>query len=324
MYLTSYPPPPPPLLSSPSFPPFFLPLLIIGQVDLRHKTWLGITGNRCGSGVEWVPFALDDVDTNNKNNNNVNNANTNPNLRGNLYENTVRTLSWKSRKGMDPISVGPHWPEVKQSLEASGVNVWWYPHPPSQEQHDAPPLAREPPHLGAAGEEVPESRPLRPADARDVEDEGIPNNGVGAGGKGLRPGSDGGGAFADMNDNVGSGIGFEESGEVRQRTGGRGNVGGGMLPVKDPGGPGGREWITLAGVVSCVMIVAVGLVRRKRGGRRRGGRRKPKTRTMKNKRTRDEERFEDWSRDAFSTGAISPLGVTSFVWQGGNVTRKDR
>lgn len=33
--------------------------------------------------------------------------------------------SWRAREGKDPISVGPRWAEVKEKLEASGVDVWW-------------------------------------------------------------------------------------------------------------------------------------------------------------------------------------------------------
>lgn len=33
--------------------------------------------------------------------------------------------SWRAREGKDPISVGPRWAEVKEKLEASGMDVWW-------------------------------------------------------------------------------------------------------------------------------------------------------------------------------------------------------
>ncbi|CAM9714604.1 unnamed protein product, partial [Ascophyllum nodosum] len=68
-------------------------------VDLRTKSWIGITGNRCGSGVEWVPYDLD--------------------------ESCDSFTSWRTRENKEPISAGPRWQEVKERLKASGVDAWW-------------------------------------------------------------------------------------------------------------------------------------------------------------------------------------------------------
>ncbi|CAM9348151.1 unnamed protein product, partial [Ectocarpus sp. 13 AM-2016] len=100
-------------------------------VDLRNKEHIGVTGDRCGSGVEWVPYSLDDDS-------------------GDGEETFV---SWRRRKGLDPVTAGPRWSEMKGKLEASGVDVWWDPRPGERK---AAPKAR-----GADGGRQENARPER-------------------------------------------------------------------------------------------------------------------------------------------------------------------
>lgn len=120
------------------------------QVDLRSKSWIGITGNRCGSGVEWVPYDLED-DEGSK---------------------STAFTSWRAREGKDPISVGPRWAEVKEKLEASGVDVWWADAVQSGRplRDLAPPQHRAPPEIPSVLEHG--------VDSRSVTDASPGNRGV--------------------------------------------------------------------------------------------------------------------------------------------------
>lgn len=76
-----------------------------------------MTGDRCGSEVEWVPYSLDD----------------------DSGDGEEAFWSWRRRKGVDPVVAGPRWSEIKGKLEASGVDVWW---DPRAGQRRAAPKAR--------------------------------------------------------------------------------------------------------------------------------------------------------------------------------------
>lgn len=248
------------------------------QVDLRNKQWIGITGDRCGSGIEWVPFEI-----------NNDSSSSGDGDRQNAFK------SWRTREGMDPIAAGPHWPEVKKKLESSGVDVWWDPRPDYQQ---AAPEARVAPQVDIVLES--EKVSATESEASSTADLG---KGGGHGGEG--------GEEEDMA--VGDG---RVDGRVAFEAGRGGNGGGhGVAGVGGGGGESvevevprreeeeeGSRVGFFGGLLAIVGIAAVYVAGRRRSSRRR------------KRRAHGRRKVAEWTGTAFSTGAISPLGVKKFAW----------
>lgn len=298
-------------------------------MDLRNEDYIGITGDRCGSGVEWVPFPLDSADE-------ADAAPADHDKYGssskNRYKKNTSFESWRTREGVDPIEAGPHWLEVKRKLESSGVSVWWDPLPGKEGNA---PEAREAPVmdivLGSQASAAAESgdgggdddggsdsdsadggiegraAPMYAGPPARVEQESAPSKhrfqrkdtrreGLGAGGGDrMFAAADGGFHDADSGDSDGGDdTGFGGSGPL------------GAPPSPARAGLRSGSWVALGGVVSCVGMAGFVLMKGQKRGRKR-------------KRTRG-RRLEviKWTGDAFSvSGAISPLprGKEKFSWK---------
>lgn len=267
------------------------------QANLRDKSYIGETGDRCGSDVEWVPWEREgskvpgELDRGGPSH-----------LRGPSAESAASAdpcPSWRTREGRDPIDVGPYWDKVQRILEESGTEVWWSPH------RDDEPLSREAPHV------VPD-RPFE--------------EGLLSAGRGFADVRD---AFGDRGiDESGPALGFPSQGVVDGDGDGDGPVVDalGELGQRLPGGPGlvgkvneAQSIPVLSWVMLGVLLVAmVGILVGMHGcGRSRASKRKKRRRRSRH----SDVRIDDWADKAFSTGSISPLGVTPVVWP--TMIRKD-
>lgn len=266
------------------------------QANLRSKTYIGETGDRCGSDVEWVPYDRDgpkvpgELDRGGP-----------PHLRGPSADTATSAdpcPSWRTREGKDPIDVGPYWDKVHRILEESGIDVWWSPHKDE-------PLSREAPQV--VPDRSSEGGPLSARSFADIREAlrgrdtdesgpelGFPSQGVVDG--------DGDGPVVDAT-----------LGELGQRLpGGPGLVG----KVSDVQSISVSSWVMMLGVVFVAM--AGTLVGIHEYGRLRASKRKKRRRRSR----RSDVRIDVWADKAFSTGSISPLGVTPVVWP--TTIRKNR
>lgn len=223
-----------------------------------------MTGDRCGSGIEWVPYNLSEESGIGGG------GGKDPYLRGGPREAegpggkpASARLSWREREGREPVEAGPYWHDVKDRLECSGVDVWWSP---------------------GGGHHAPRRAPQGWADSIRGEDGGVDALAVGAV------------AAVDTE--------FDGAGGV----GGRGYGEPGAEGVMR-GAPATASPVTLLVILLCVLLAGICLAGQQLSGRSRRRRRRRK------RPRRLEVRVDDWSGNAFSTGSLSPLVGTSFVWK---------
>lgn len=282
------------------------------QVNLRTKGYIGVSGDRCGSGVEWVPYNLDDG------------ADSGAAGGGGEQEFT----SWRRRAGIDPIVAGPHWEEVEQKLQATGVDFWWDPRQEEevedvevQVQEEREPEARAGPVL--LGEEQNRAgthadvKQNEPADSGDGDSreskEGTLDDKDGADGENnskVRGGKVG--AWGDAVEVAGA-AGAEQvrpsplEGEGKSVAEVAAAAVASAVAAKERGGVGGRSWVFLVVLLLCTGVAGIGCMGRKKTKRRRGGAKRRKQVT-------------EWSGNAFSTNTLSPLGgaktAATFGWTG--------
>ncbi|CAM9112498.1 unnamed protein product, partial [Pylaiella littoralis] len=124
-------------------------------VDPRTRGHIGVSGDRCGSGVEWVPYDLDDG------------ADYGNGGGGGDDVGEQGFTSWRRREGVDPIVAGPHWEVVKRKLEAAGVDFWWYPRKDGEQEE---PEARAAPVFLGVGQNGTDPKRYGSADGGDGGD----------------------------------------------------------------------------------------------------------------------------------------------------------
>lgn len=207
--------------------------------------------------------------------------------------------SWREREGVEPVVAGPHWAEVKRKLQAAGVDVFWDPRNAAAKARGDAPAA-----VGVVS-----------------EDGGLVKQGA----EGA-PGGDSGSTAEDGSDG-GDGDSEEAADGDSEVSGGEPGVGGGAPPPPPPAGRGGKQPVAAAAavtaeagegearlswkklfvvLVSCVGVACVACTGRKRRKRRRGAKRR--------------KQVLEWSANAFSTNALSPLATarttSAFGWTG--------
>lgn len=246
--------------------------------------------------------------------------------------------SWSRREGMDPIVAGPHWEEVKQKLEAAGVDFWWDPRQEEQNEDKREPEARAAPVMleegqdwagAGAGVEVDQKK-----SGFAVSGDGDGESGENREGKNLDEGND---ARGDNSSRVRGGkIGawrgaVAAAGQVRPPPPppppplleGKGKslaeaaAVAAAVAAAEGGGGGGRggwrSWVYFTVLISCVGVGGVKCMgRRKNTKKRRGG-------------AQRRQQVTEWSGNAFSTNTLSPIGgpkttvaaaTTTFGWTG--------
>ncbi|CAM9364997.1 unnamed protein product [Choristocarpus tenellus] len=102
-------------------------------VNLRQKSHLGVTGDRCGSGVEWEPFEM----------------------------------GLSPPESEDNTGVGPYWDKVMATLTEAGLDVWWDPRPGMGRQ-----LPLNQGDRVATGRKASRERGLPPEEVRDGNNRG--------------------------------------------------------------------------------------------------------------------------------------------------------
>lgn len=299
------------------------------QVDLRSMGHIGTTGDRCGSGVEWVPYDLDDS------------AGADQSF-----------TSWRTREGRDPVVAGPHWDEVRQQYGRGGrcVSMQWF--EVRAKRQSLPPFDHPlplspvvcflPPILPARGQlsfflspsisspYLPPPPPLTlrlavflarraPAFTQKKVKQKLRAAGVTvtwdtprsqslkSAPRGGHDSKRSGGGLHGPAGGPAANVRAPEVAELAAMAAAQAAAAGEAGPRGENGGVPGRPWKTFVVVVSCVGVAAVACSgRTKRKNRRVGAKRR--------------KQVMEWSANAFSTNTLSPLASAApkpaFAWTG--------